>query len=150
MKLSAHRGHDPSQVSGNILQVHVHPQAPHLIILEVRHMDRQVQLYDTRKANFARTPCLEFGYRDTSNLESSTRTTTSRYTKGAPCMSFFGRGYADGTVRIWDYRKPNNVLTRFHCQRPAPVVHTVFSDSGSTVIAYGGHSVTFWDVNGST
>ncbi|GBE79292.1 hypothetical protein SCP_0204900 [Sparassis crispa] len=149
-KLSAHRGHDPSQVSGNILQVHVHPQAPHLIILEVRHMDRQVQLYDTRKANFARTPCLEFGYRDTSNLESSTRTTTSRYTKGAPCMSFFGRGYADGTVRIWDYRKPNNVLTRFHCQRPAPVVHTVFSDSGSTVIAYGGHSVTFWDVNGST
>jgi len=140
MSLGAHVAPDPIRVSdGPILQVHIHPQHPPLVLLEVDHMDRQVLLYDTRKAGFDRPPCLEFGFRDTSSQR------RTRYTKGSTSHNFFVRPYGDGekgTVRMWDYRNSDNVVTCFHSVRPAPVVHAVLS--GSDVIAYGGHSVTIW------
>ncbi|KAI0939459.1 hypothetical protein AcV5_010419 [Taiwanofungus camphoratus] len=143
MQLSAHVVPDPIRVSdGRILQIHVHPQAPNLVILEVDQIDRQIQIYDTRRAGFHQAPCLEFGSR-----EASTKPVT-RYVKGSALLSLFARPYANdnkGVVRVWDYRKASNVMTRFHSLRPAPVVHAVLS--GVDVIAYGAHSVTFWDLN---
>ncbi|KAH9951765.1 hypothetical protein B0H21DRAFT_717413 [Amylocystis lapponica] len=141
MRLSSHLPPDPIRVSGRVLHIHVHPQAPHFVVLEVAHMDRQVQLYDLRKAGFERAPCVEFGYRSRDDKH-----TDSRYVRGSPWNSLFARGYADGAVRVWDYRQATNVMIRVQCQRPAPVAHTLLSSSD--IIAYGGHSVTFWSLNG--
>ncbi|KAI0650011.1 hypothetical protein C8Q79DRAFT_941915 [Trametes meyenii] len=61
--LDARAPTEPVRVSGKITQVHVHPQYPHFVILEIDHMDRQVHLYDVRMGGFARKPQLEFGHR---------------------------------------------------------------------------------------
>jgi len=136
--ISSGRASELVLMSSRVSQIHVHPQAPHLALLEVDHMDRQILLYDTRKAGFNRPPCLEFGYRDTSEKQGS------RYVKGSASFNCFGRGYSDGTVRVWDYRNSNNVMVSFQGKRAAPVVHTVLS--GLHVMGYGGHIVTYWDL----
>ncbi|KAI0721875.1 hypothetical protein C8T65DRAFT_629499 [Cerioporus squamosus] len=168
----AHAGSE--RVSGKIIQVHVHPQDPRLIALEIDHMDYQVQLYDTRTGGFARKPWLEFGHRTapptvsskgdrtiadtnpvararTSWSDSNTlaQKSGSRYTRGSTLNSLFARGYGDGVVLVWDYRNgaQKKVLERFQFQRPAEVAHTLLS--GSDVIAYGAYSVTFWSMLGA-
>ncbi|RPD61929.1 hypothetical protein L226DRAFT_571320 [Lentinus tigrinus ALCF2SS1-7] len=172
-KLDALAHADSERVSGKITQVHVHPQDPRLIALEIDHMDYQVQLYDMRAGGFARKPWLEFGHRnaptpippkstrtiaDTNPIasassscsrSSSTPKLGTRYTRGSTLNSLFARGYGDGVVLVWDYRNgaQKKVLERFQFQRPAEVVHTVLS--GSDVIAYGAFSVTFWSLLGA-
>ncbi|OBZ76198.1 hypothetical protein A0H81_03583 [Grifola frondosa] len=123
--LSAHSAPEPERVSGKIQQVHIHPHAPSLVVLEVDHMDRQVHFYDTRKGGFRHAPCLEFGHR------TAARRAGTRYAKGSASNSLFARGYADGTVHVWDYRNGarKNVVERFQFERPAEVVHTVLCDS---------------------
>ncbi|PIL36763.1 hypothetical protein GSI_00453 [Ganoderma sinense ZZ0214-1] len=66
---------DPERVSGKVTQVHVHPQDPRLIALEVDHLDYQVHFYDMREGGFGRRPWLEFGYR--SALPKATRASSS-------------------------------------------------------------------------
>ncbi|PCH41437.1 hypothetical protein WOLCODRAFT_143564 [Wolfiporia cocos MD-104 SS10] len=143
MKLDARVAPDPTRVSdGRILQIHVDPRLPHLVILEVDHMDRQVQVYDTRAAGFKQAPALEFGCRDNNTKFKS------RYVKGTTSRSFFARPYADdgkGVVCIWDYRKTKEAM--FRLVREAPIVHTALI--GSNVVAYGGHLVTIWDTKTS-
>ncbi|OCH88313.1 hypothetical protein OBBRIDRAFT_734658 [Obba rivulosa] len=141
-QISAVRASEPIRMSSSVTQVHVHPQAPHLVLLEVDHMDRQILLYDTRKADFNRPPCLEFGYRDTNGKQGS------RYVKGSASFNCFGRGYGDGTVQVWDYpnRHSQNVMVKFEGKRPAPIVHTVLS--GLHVVGYGDHTVTYWNLSG--
>ncbi|KAH9894261.1 hypothetical protein C8Q73DRAFT_790821 [Cubamyces lactineus] len=154
-RLDARAPSEPARVSGKVTQVHVHPQDPRLIALEIDHMDYQVQLYDTREGGFGRKPWLEFGYRaappkprSASRPVSSTFVPKlgSRYIRGSTMNSLFARGYGDGVVLVWDYRNggQKKVLERFQFQRPSDVVHTVLS--GSDVIAYGGYSVTFWSM----
>ncbi|KAI0751348.1 hypothetical protein C8Q80DRAFT_1156838 [Daedaleopsis nitida] len=159
-KLTALAATEPERVSGKVTQVHVHPQDPRLIALEIDHMDRQVHLYDIREGGFARRPWLEFGYRplapktsrsgaSTSRSSSSSSSISkpgSRYTRGSTSHSLFARGYGDGAVLVWDFRNgaQKKVLERFQFQRPAEVAHTVLA--GSDVIAYGGHSLTFWSM----
>ncbi|KAI0773942.1 hypothetical protein C8Q74DRAFT_1199906 [Fomes fomentarius] len=156
-RLAALAHTEPERVSGKVTQVHVHPQDPRLIALEIDHMDYQVHLYDMREGGFKHRPWLEFGYRaavpktsrasansSRSASNSSIPKVGSRYTRGSTMHSFFARGYGDGVVLVWDYRNgaQKKVLERFQFQRPAEVVHTVLA--GSDVIAYGGYSVTFW------
>ncbi|KAM5535634.1 hypothetical protein V8D89_010621 [Ganoderma adspersum] len=62
-KLGAFAAADPERVSGKVTQVHVHPQDPRLIALEMDHLDYQVHFYDMREGGFAHRPWLEFGYR---------------------------------------------------------------------------------------
>ncbi|EJF62977.1 hypothetical protein DICSQDRAFT_168643 [Dichomitus squalens LYAD-421 SS1] len=64
-KLGAVSRAETERVSGKVAQVHVHPQDPRLIAVEVDHMDHQVHFYDMREGGFARKPWLEFGYRAT-------------------------------------------------------------------------------------
>ncbi|KAI0723392.1 hypothetical protein C8Q76DRAFT_767312 [Earliella scabrosa] len=156
---------EPERVSGKITQVHVHPQDPRLIALEVDHLHYQVHLYDLREGGFKHRPWLEFGYRSSAPKTNRGRTSAgasastsrsassssipkvgSRYTRGSATNSLFARGYGDGVVLVWDYRNgaQKEVLERFQFERPAEVAHTVLA--GSDVIAYGGYSVTFWSM----
>ncbi|KAI0092791.1 hypothetical protein BDY19DRAFT_875050, partial [Irpex rosettiformis] len=119
-------------------QIHVHPDNPSVVILEVDHLDRQMNLYDLRASNFNTRPSLEFGHRE------AERSGAQRYSKGSidGRRSLFARGFdGDGTVHLWDYRNTEEVIKRFQRQRE-PVTHTVLS--GDSVIAYGGYRVTFW------
>ncbi|KAJ8501439.1 hypothetical protein ONZ51_g606 [Trametes cubensis] len=112
-RLDSRAPSEPARVSGRVTQVHVHPQDPRLIALEIDHMDHQVQLYDTREGGFGGKPWLEFGYRaappkprSASRPVSSTFVPKlgSRYIRGSTMNSLFARGYGDGVVLVWDYR----------------------------------------------
>lgn len=144
MNVESQSAPDPIRVSdGAIFQVHIHPNLPALVVLEVDHMDRQVLFYDTRMSGFDRPPCIELGMRAASTQK------ITRYTRGSACHSFFVRPYGEGEgglVRMWDYRNARAVVARFHSVRPAPVVHAVMLNSD--IYAYGRHSVTIWKTTG--
>ncbi|KAH9938391.1 uncharacterized protein B0H18DRAFT_13198 [Fomitopsis serialis] len=143
VKISARYAPDPIRVSdGRILQIHVHPQDPQVVILEVDHIQDQILVYDMRKGGFNRPPTLQFGHRD-ENAQGNTR-----FMKGSALNSFFARPHNDGktgVVQVWDYRQARAVVACFKEEHPAPIVHTVLS--GSDVLAYGGPSVTVWRTN---
>jgi len=140
VNISARYVPDPVRVSdGRILQIHVHPQDPQVVILEVDHMDNQILVYDMRKGGFNLPPTLQFGHRD-ENAQGNTR-----FMKGSALNSFFARPHNDGkagVVRVWDYRQARAVVACFKEEHPAPIAHAVLS--GSDVLAYGGPSVTVW------
>jgi hypothetical protein len=101
--------------SNNIHQIHMHPDASSVSILEVcvlkrlscllplnaaklDHLDAQIQLFDDRKKHgFNRPADCEFGHRSVDGR-------ASRYSRGSTHLSYFVRGYPDGCVCIWDYR----------------------------------------------
>lgn len=120
----------PAQVSNDVNQIHVHPQIPHLTLLEVRHLDHQMIIFDRRMGGFDKAPCCTFGYRNTNAKFQQT------YTKGSIHHTFFVRGHQDGTVVLWDFRNVKNIVTKRQSQLTQSVVHTVVSD---------GHVVTFGD-----
>lgn len=120
----------PAQVSNDVNQIHIHPQIPHLTLLEVRHLDHQMSIFDCRMGGFDKAPCCTFGYRTTdAKFQQS-------YTKGSIHHTFFVRGHQDGTVVLWDFRNSKNIVTKRQSQLTKSVVHTVVSD---------GHVVTFGD-----
>lgn len=100
--------------SNQIRQIHIHPQAAYLTLLEVtrlpprcasaqypskvRHLDRQVQLYDSRKADFDSEPCLSFGHRNTHG------TFSGGHTRGSVHLVHFAKASEDGHVLLWDFR----------------------------------------------
>ncbi|EPT03562.1 hypothetical protein FOMPIDRAFT_1115295 [Fomitopsis schrenkii] len=125
---------------GRLLQIHVHPQNPQVVVLEADQIENQVLVYDTRKGGFRHQPTLQFGHRSNPNAEHNTR-----FLKGSTLNSFFARPYNEndkGVVRVWDYRKATAVVACFKEEHSAPVVHAVLS--GSDLLAYGGSSVTIW------
>ena len=65
---------------------------------KVRHLDRQIQLYDSRKGNFDREPCLSFGHRNTNGKISSA------YTRGSVHLVHFAMANEDGGILLWDFR----------------------------------------------
>lgn len=121
--ISADQQPKPIKVSdGRLLQIHIHPQNPHVVILEVSsvrvslhrrfipppykqadQIENQVLVYDTRKGGFRHPPTLQFGHRSNPNAENNTR-----FLKGSTLNSIFARPYNEddkGAVRVWDYRK---------------------------------------------
>ncbi|KAH7920265.1 hypothetical protein BV22DRAFT_1040024 [Leucogyrophana mollusca] len=120
----------PVLVSNVVNQIHVHPQAPDIILLEIKHLDQQIQIFDCRKGGFNRPPCFTFGHRYAdAKFEPS-------YTKGSTRHVYFARGHQDGSVILWDYRNPKDILIKRQYQQIDAVVHTAFSNS--EVVAFGG------------
>ncbi|EGO01777.1 hypothetical protein SERLA73DRAFT_177272 [Serpula lacrymans var. lacrymans S7.3] len=109
--------------------------------MEIKHLDSQIQIFDRRKGGYDRTPCLAFGYRS-----SSTKFETS-YSKGCTRYNFFLRGFRDGSVILWDYRKAKDVVIKQQYQQAEPVVHTAFSNSD--LVAFGDGFVTFSQLDSS-
>ncbi|EIW61716.1 uncharacterized protein TRAVEDRAFT_115203, partial [Trametes versicolor FP-101664 SS1] len=143
-RIDARAPTEPARVSGKVTQVHVHPQDPHIVALEIDHMDYQVHFYDTRTRGFGRKPWLDMSSTSASAPASSAPKLGSRYIRGSTVHSLFARGYADGVVLVWDLR--NGAQKRAHFKRPAEVAHTVLA--GTDVVAYGGYSATFWSTLG--
>ncbi|KJA30104.1 hypothetical protein HYPSUDRAFT_127072, partial [Hypholoma sublateritium FD-334 SS-4] len=102
-------------------------------------LDSQIQLFDIRKQRgFDRTPDCNFGARcgGSRPIRSMSR--------GDCEYSLFAKGFADGVVRIWDYRNSKQpVVTRAH-QNMGAVAHTIFTGSGN-ILCYNGDSLTFVD-----
>jgi len=127
-------------------------------MLQTSHLDEQVQIYDTRHRLFDRAPSAMFGYRDTV----TSKLVRSKYRKGASQHSYFARGFQDGTVVVWDYRKikvsgiaishvnPHSCeqtpLLTFKRQLSGPVWHTLFLEGSRTLVSYGENSVAFLDL----
>lgn len=131
------RSHTPSpaQFSNDVNQIHVHPQIPHLTLLEVRHLDHQMAMFDRRMGGFDKAPCCTFGYRNANaKFEQS-------YTKGGIHHTFFARGHHDGTVVLWDFRYVKNIVTKRQSRLTQSVVHTVVADS--RVVTFSDGIVTF-------
>lgn len=63
---------------------------------KINHLDYQVH---NRRGGFDRAPCTQFGY------PSQIITTEPRYSRGSSNMSYFVKGYKDGSIRLWDFRK---------------------------------------------
>ncbi|KAG1780185.1 hypothetical protein EV702DRAFT_964369 [Suillus placidus] len=118
----------PAQVSNDVNQIHVHPQIPHLTLLEML-------LFDSRMGGFDKAPCCTFGYRNTNAKFQQS------YTKGSIHHTFFVRGHQDGTVLLWDFRNVKNIVTKRQSQLTKSVVHTVVSDG--RVVTFGDSVVTF-------
>ncbi|KZT26973.1 hypothetical protein NEOLEDRAFT_1240635 [Neolentinus lepideus HHB14362 ss-1] len=127
----------PVKKSTAIRHIHVHPQDPNLVVLEMRDMDDQIHIYDVRAGSFDRSACLRFG-RDEHRL----RLESTRYRRGSIFMSYMCLGYSDGQMLIWDYRFQKDVAITSKQHRPEPIVHTALFQSD--VLAYGGYTVTFW------
>lgn len=126
-----------NRFSNEIQQIHVHPQAPYMTLFEVRHLDRQILLYDSRKSTFDKEPCLSFGHRS-----SDTKFSPS-YTRGSAHLVYFARGSEDGSVFLWDFRNTKDVVVKRRYQQAEKVVHTVFVDSDITTLGDG--VVTFFE-----
>ncbi|KAL4241564.1 hypothetical protein ABKN59_000190 [Abortiporus biennis] len=129
-----------TMLSNTICQIHVRSDNPPMTIIEVDHLDDQIHIYDSRKSGFDRKPCLQFGHRDTGNRHGS------KLFKGDTIETYFGRGYSDGTVGLWDYRSLKNPILRTNTTRQGKkkkVTHTVLTPN--LILAYGGSAVTVWD-----
>ncbi|GJE84667.1 hypothetical protein PsYK624_007430 [Phanerochaete sordida] len=136
--VEAARAGKPALLSAAPLQVHVHPQDPRVVLLEVDHLDRQVQIFDLRR-NLDMGPVMEFGHRAAPSMSPARH----MYRRGSTSHTLFARGYGDGTLCVWDYRNKSNVLLQSRA-REDPIVHAVLN--GDQVIAYGAYRVTFWSL----
>jgi WD40 repeat protein len=113
--------------SNTIYRVHVQPNQPDVLATEVsfpmvlfpsvtehqpkvKHLDRQINIYDLRKGFLRGPPVVDMGYRDEGS------TCASRYQCGAFKGSLFVRGYLDGTIKLFDIRNPKvtGLVTAWH------------------------------------
>jgi len=123
--------------SNDIQQIHMHPQAAYVTLLEVRHLDRQIQLYDSRKGDFDSEPCLSFGHRNTNSKF------LGRHTRGSVHLVHFAMASEDGGVLLWDFRNSKMAVIEKRFQQAEKVVHTVFADSD--IATFGQGVVTFFE-----
>jgi len=104
------------------------------------HLDAQIQLFDDRKRHgFNRTPDCEFGHRSVGGK-------ASRYSRGSAHLSYFVRGYPDGSICIWDYRNARHPVMKARAKWAESIVHTSFA--GSKIACFGTNTLTFIDNSG--
>ncbi|KAF8897350.1 hypothetical protein BD779DRAFT_1490354 [Infundibulicybe gibba] len=128
-------------LSNPVYQIHIHPQAPNITILETSHLDSQVHIFDDRrKCGLDRAPDCHFGYRHEGPL-------ASRYSRGSTHHSYFVKGYPDGYICVWDYRSTQTPVVKIQHRRVEPVVHTIFTKS--EIICFGKDTLTFLDHHGN-
>ncbi|KIJ70273.1 hypothetical protein HYDPIDRAFT_79220, partial [Hydnomerulius pinastri MD-312] len=104
---------------------------------KVRHLDRQVQLYDGRKGKFGEEPCMSFGHR------SSNAKFAPSHTRGSALNSHFAMGGKDGSVLLWDFRNTKQAVVERRYQQAEEVVHTIFA--GKDIATFGQGVVTFFE-----
>ncbi|KAI0031598.1 hypothetical protein K488DRAFT_86671 [Vararia minispora EC-137] len=127
---------------------HIHVMAEKLILLEVNHLEEQMQLFDLRVHEFNQAPALRFGYRY--RREDGDNRRELRYVRGNASRTYFARGYKDGVVRLWDIRmmrrgEPMATL-KISEEAEVEVAHVIFPDPTSTrLAAFGPRFVTFVD-----
>jgi hypothetical protein len=85
-------------VGASIWHIHTNEQAPSSIAVEAEQTRDQVYVFDMRKQK----PIKRFGY--DINLIEGKAVGQTRFEKGSYKGNYFARGYADGTVRMWDMR----------------------------------------------
>ncbi|KAF8559006.1 hypothetical protein OG21DRAFT_1454107 [Imleria badia] len=123
--------------SNDIQQIHIHPQAAYVTLLEVRHLDRQIQLYDNRKGDFNGEPCLSFGHRNPNGKFSGA------HTRGSVHLVHFAMASEDGGVLLWDFRNSKRAVIERRFQQAERVVHTIFADTD--IATFGQGVVTFFE-----
>lgn len=89
----------------------------------MRHLDRQIQLYDSRKGGFGSEPCLSFGRRNTNGKF------PGRYTRGSVHLVHFAMASEDGGVLLWDFRN-SKVGSFFSCNREGDTMKALPKEGG--------------------
>lgn len=98
----------------------IHPtESPFCTLLEVAHLDLQVEVHDHRMA--PRCPVQRFGY--------PARVPPGRYMKGDTWSHFFVTGDRSGQVRVWDLRNVSG----------EPYVCQCFEHEVTQVVKAGSH-----------
>ncbi|KAF8592511.1 hypothetical protein K439DRAFT_16684 [Ramaria rubella] len=117
--------------SNTIHRMHIHPNQSQIVATEVKHLDRQVNIYDLRMGFFNKKPQIEFGYRDKGSAPGT------RYQCGDFKGSLFVRGFHDGTIKLFDIRNAKrDVATTALTRRAQGVAQSLFW-TGSSVLAFG-------------
>ncbi|THH17626.1 hypothetical protein EW146_g3224 [Bondarzewia mesenterica] len=132
------------KMSNRVFHIHVSADDPNVILLEIEHLNRQVQIYDLRQSGLDREPPISFGYRCYNEYDDKA---DYRHARGSGYLSYFARGYRNGMVRLWDFRSPQKPVMKLAgvVQDSKPVAHTIFS--GLDVVAYSANSVAIFDRN---
>ncbi|KAF8138183.1 hypothetical protein EV363DRAFT_1393650 [Boletus edulis] len=108
--------------SNDIQQIHIHPQAAYITLLE---------------GGFDGEPCLSFGHRNTSGKFSGT------HTRGSVHLVHFAMASEDGGVLLWDFRNSQRAVIERRFQQAEKVVHAIFADRD--IATFGQGVVTFFE-----
>ncbi|RPD74442.1 WD40 repeat-like protein [Lentinus tigrinus ALCF2SS1-7] len=122
--ISAERVINSLKLSNSVYQVHAAP-SPSCALLEVGHRELQFEVRDLRLVPTASV--VRFGY---PNVK-----VHGRYTRGAVRDHIFACGGSekDGCVRLWDLRKPSEVLKSIQCFPGRKAIQIAFD--GAQMIA---------------
>ncbi|KAI9574957.1 hypothetical protein HD554DRAFT_2010711 [Boletus coccyginus] len=108
--------------SNDIQQIHIHPQAAYVTLLE---------------GDFDSEPCLNFGHRNTNSKFSG------MHTRGSVHLVHFAMASEDGCVLLWDFRNSKRAVIERRFQQTEKVVHTIFADRD--IATFGQGVVTFFE-----
>ncbi|KEP55142.1 hypothetical protein V565_007850 [Rhizoctonia solani 123E] len=107
-KLTLHKLTDPTHIPNTVElsnhphHVHVDPDNPFLLVLELARLDDQFQVHDIRMPLYQ---CVQkFGYQNVIHEKAEFRV------RGSPRGNYFARGDT-GLVRLWDRRSPKSHQT---------------------------------------
>ncbi|KAI0334777.1 hypothetical protein GY45DRAFT_1343146 [Cubamyces sp. BRFM 1775] len=118
------------KLSNSVYQVHPGP-SEFCTLLEVAHRELQFEIRDYRLVPIA--PVVRFGYRSSK--------VHGRYVRGAAENHIFasGGGEKDGCVRLWDLRKPSDILQTVPCLPGRKVIQVVFGNEQLVACAEDHH-----------
>ncbi|KAI0663039.1 WD40-repeat-containing domain protein [Cubamyces menziesii] len=118
------------KLSNSVYQVHPGP-SEFCTLLEVAHRELQFEVRDYRLVPIA--PVVRFGYRSSK--------VHGRYVRGAVENHLFasGGGEKDGCVRLWDLRKPSEILQTVPCLPGRKVIQVLFGNEQLVACAEDHH-----------
>lgn len=116
-------------MSSPVCQLKIDSDSPQLLAMEVSHLDRQIHLFDLRTPLFTKPPVLEMGYR----ISDIKKSKYSKFVKGDMHQNLYVRGYEDGTINLFDIRRPDEIVTTQLTNRKSPITHCTLQNAS----AYG-------------